>query len=81
MSTMSEKHADRQSVIDQLEADGWTVTPPRNDQRDWQIAVGLLLSTFHHSIKKPFHRGDVVLTEQSRFTLASIRDEIEEMLK
>lgn len=71
MSKMSERAA----IIAQLEAEGYSVTPPRDEQYIWETSVGMLLQSWH-LIRSALERGDVSLSNRAYTTLGIIRREI-----
>lgn len=75
------KTGDLHATIQKLEGLGYSVSPPRSVQRDFQLAIGRLLQSFQFDVQKPFERDDVTLPDLSRFTLTQIRDGITEILE
>lgn len=59
---------------------GYQVWAPRDDQADWELAIGSILETFQIRILKPYQREDVRMGEISALSLESIRQGIVEML-
>ena len=69
----------RETIIEELEAQGYQVIPPRDDQSEWEMKVGMFLQSFQ-SIQQKFERHEVIMTDRSEWTLDFIRGELSEML-
>ena len=73
------KMAERAAIIAQLEDEGYSVTPPRDEQYIWETSVGLWLQSFQ-LIQQKFERHEVTMSDRSEWTLDFIRGELAEML-
>lgn len=62
-------------IIADLEAKGYSVTPPRDEQYLWETSVGMLLQSWH-LIRNTLERRDVVLSDRAYSTLGIINREI-----
>lgn len=63
-----------------LEANGYTVTPPRDRQAEFELAVAMMLDSFVTSVQMPIKRGKAEMRDRSRRTLTIIHEEIGRML-
>ena len=72
---------DNETIIAELEAQGYQVYPPRDAQAEWEMKVGMLLQSWH-SIKNTLDTdADVVLTNRAYNTLYIIAREISGKLR
>ena len=68
------------STIAELEAQGYTVIPPRDRQAEFELAVATMLDNFIVSVQRPIERGNAEMCDRSRRTLTIIYEEIEKIL-
>lgn len=68
-----------ETIIAELEAQGYQVYPPRDEQREWEMRIGLWLQSFE-LIQAKFERHEVSMSDRSRATLEHIRAQLDDML-
>ena len=72
------KHLD--DHVKALREAGYSVSPPREDQLEWELHVASIAEQFHFSVKKPYERGGIEIPGLSRGTLERLRAAINEVL-
>ena len=72
------KHLD--DHVKALREAGYSVSPPREDQLEWELSVASIAEQFHFSVYKPYQRGGIEIPGLSRGTLERLRAAINEII-